>query len=576
MSTVSSTASTANTASAASTSTASTSSYTSSTASTSANSSTVDWNGLIEAMVQAKLAKADTIDTQITTNQTKISSYQSLQGLLQDLATKSNALSNPAGVSNASTNVFANRAAYLTANGDVTASSVASVDVDSGTDEGTYDLVVEQIAKAQKVASSTIASSSTALGYSGVFSIGTSAGTSADISVTSGMTLGDVVEAINNQTTTTGVRATTLQVSDGEYELLLTTTDTGQTITTSSVSGDDVLNQLGVTDSSGAFTNEIQASQQAKIKLDGVEMTRDSNDISDVLDGVTFHLYSPTPTGTSVSVQVAPNLTNIETAINNFVTSYNALRDFVIAQNKTASDGTADSSTVLFGDSALRSVSQQLESDLNTMVSNNSLASFGITFDSDNKLEVDATTLESALNNNLSDIQSLFEFQTTTSASDIRVLARGTDAPTSFTLDVTLDGSGAIASASVGGDSSLFTISGTRIIGKAGTAFDGFSFSFAGSASESIDFTLSYGLAQKIYADSDAVGNATSGTLKTVIDNIEQQDTDLTSRSATIKSQADTYRTQLTDRYAKIQQQILQANSTITYLKQLNNTNSSN
>ena len=566
MSTVSSTTST---------STTSASSYTSSTSSTSANSSTVDWNGLIEAMVQAKLAKADTIDTQITANQTKISSYQSLQSLLQDLTTKANALSNPAGTSSASTNVFANRAGYLTANGDVTASSVASVDVDSGTDEGTYDLVVEQIAKAQKVASSTIASDSSALGYSGTFSIGTSGGTSADISITSGMTLADVVEAVNNQTSTTGVWATSLQVADGQYELLLTTTGTGQTITTSSVSGDDVLNQLGVTDSTGAFANEIQAAQQAKIKLDGVEITRDSNDISDVLSGVTFHLYATTPTDTSVSVQIAPNLTNIETAINNFVTSYNALRDFVIAQNKTASDGTADSSAVLFGDSTLRSASQQIESDLNTMVSNYSLANLGITFDSDNKLEVDTTTLESALNNNLSDVQSLFEFQTTTSASDIRILARGSNAPTSFTLDVTVDGSGAITSASVGGDSSLFTISGTRIIGESGTAFDGFSFSFAGKASESIDFTLSYGLAQKIYADSNAVGNASSGTLTSVISDIEQQDTDLTSRSTTIKSQADTYRTQLTERYAKIQQQILEANSTISYLKELSNTKSS-
>lgn len=558
-----------------STSSTSTSSYTSSTSSTSASSSTVDWSGLVEAMVQAKLSKADTIDSKITANETKISTYQSLQTLLQDLTTKTKALSNPAGVSNASSNVFANRTGYLTANGDVTASSVASVDVDSGTDEGTYDLVVEQVAKAQKVASSTISGNTSALGYSGVFSIGTSDGSSADISVTSTMTLTDLVSAINNQTSTTGVRATTLQVSDGEYELLLTTTSTGQTITTSSVSGDDVLNQLGVTDASGDFANEIQAAQQAKIKLDGVEITRDTNDISDVLDGVTFHLYGTTPTDTSVSVQVAPNLTTIETAINSFVTSYNALRDFVIAQSKTASDGTADSSTVLFGDSTLRSVAQQVENDLNTMISNYSLSDLGISFDSDNKLEVDTTTLESALNNNLTDVQSLFEFQMTSSSSNIRLLARGTDAPSSFTLDVTLDSSGAITSASVGGDSSLFTISGTRIIGKSGTAYDGFSFSFAGTSSESINIGLSYGLAEKISVDSDTVGNATSGTLAAIIDNIEQQDTDLSSRSALIKSQAESYRTQLTERYAKIQEQILSANSTIAYLKQLNNTDSS-
>lgn len=554
-------------------STTSSSSYSTSTSSTSANSSTVDWSGLIEAMVQAKLSKADTIDTKITSNQTKISTYQNLQSLLQDLTSKAKVLSNPSGVSNASSNVFAARSAYLTANGSVTASSVVSVDVDHGTQQGTYDLVVEQIAKAEKVASSTVASSSSQLGYSGVFSIGTDA--TANITVTSDMTLADLATAINNATSTTGVQASVLRISDSQYELLLTATDTGKTITTSTVSGDDVLTGLGVTDSAGAFVNEVQAAQSAKIKLDGIEITRDSNDISDVLDGITFHLYSATPTDTSVSVQIAPNLTDIESAINSFVTSYNSLRDFVIAQNKTASDGTADSSAVLFGDVTLRSVSDQIESDLSTMISGTSLASIGITFDSDNKLQIDTTTLESALNNNLDSLQSLFEFNMTFSSTNIRLLARGAKAPTSFTLDVTVDSSGTLTSASVGGDTSLFEVDGTRIKGKSGTAYEGFSFSYAGSTSQSIDISLSYGLAARIYTDSNAVGNATSGTLLTVIDDIEQQDKTLSDRSAQIKSQAETYRTQLTNRYAKIQQQILTANSTIAYLKQLTSSSSS-
>ncbi len=549
------------------TSTTSTSSYTSSTSSTSASSSTVDWDALIEGMVQAKLDKADTIDAKVTANETKISSYQELQTLLQDVTDKAKALSNPSGTSSASDNVFANRAGYLTANGDVTADTVVSVDVDSGTQVGTYDLVVQQIAKANKVSSDVVASSTTALGYDGVFSLGVEDGDTVDISVTSDMSLADIAELINNQADSTGVQATVLQVSDSEFQLLLTATATGKTITATTSSGDDVLSELGIIDSEGAFANEIQAAQSAIIELDGVEITRDSNDISDVLDGVTFHLYSTTPDDTSVSVQIAQDLTDIQTAIQDFVTSYNALKDFIIAQNATASDGTADSSAVLFGDATLRSVSQAVENDLNLMVSSYSLADLGITFDVDNKLEIDSTLLASALNNNIDKVEDLFEFQMTSSSSNIRLLARGSDAPTSFTLDVVVDGSGAVTSASVGGDSSLFEIDGTRIKGKDGTAYEGFSFSFSGSASESIDITLSYGLAERIYADSDAVGNATSGTLKTVIDNIEEQDTDLSERSALIRSQAETYRTTLTARYAKIQEQILTANSTIAYLK---------
>ena len=49
-------------------------------------------------------------------------------------------------------------------------------------------------------------------------------------------------------------------------------------------SGDDILNKLGVTDSSGAFTDVLQTSQSANFTLDGIEMTRDTNDITDVLE----------------------------------------------------------------------------------------------------------------------------------------------------------------------------------------------------------------------------------------------------------------------------------------------------
>ena len=550
-------------------STSSTSTYSSSTSSTSASSSTVDWSALIEGMVQAKLDKADTIDTKITANETKISAYQEMQTLLQDLTSKANALSNPAGTSSASVNVFADRSGYLSANGDVTAANVLSVDVDSDTQLGTYDLQVSQIAKANKISSSTVDSKTSELGYDGVFSLGVEDGTNVDITVTSDMTLADIAEAINNQSDTTGVQATVLQISSDSYQLLFTATETGKTIVASATSGDDILNGLGVTDSSGTIANVSQAAQQAKFKLDGVEITRESNDISDVLDGVTFHLYSTTPTNTSISLQIAPDLTSIQTAITDFVDSYNAFRDFVLTQNATASDGTADSSAVLFGDSTLRDVSQKVEDDLNVLIGDYAIADIGLSFNSDNKLVVDSSALASALNNNLDSLQGLFEFSMTTSSTSIRLLASGSNAPTSFTLDVTVDSSGAITSASVGGDSSLFEIVGTRIKGVAGTAFEGFSFSYSGNSSQSIDITLSYGLASLIKTDSDNVGNATSGSAKALIDSLTDKDTELAEQSERIRTRAEAYRTTLTERYAKIQQAILEANSTISYLEAL-------
>ena len=68
------------------------------------------------------------------------------------------------------------------------------------------------------------------------------------------MTLQDVADAINAQTSTTNVQASIVQVSSGSFELVLTGTQDAADISYSSTSGDDILNKLGVTDSTGAFS----------------------------------------------------------------------------------------------------------------------------------------------------------------------------------------------------------------------------------------------------------------------------------------------------------------------------------
>jgi flagellar hook-associated protein 2 len=569
MTSVSSATSTAATAAAAAT-TASSSSSTSSTKSTaSTDISNIDWDSIIEASVQAKLSKADSIDLKITNNQAKIAAYQNLQSLLSTLQTSAQSLRAPSGTLAKTDDLFQDRTAYLTANGSVDASSSVSVTTQSGAQIGTHDLQIVQLAKAQKVAGTAVADSSADLGYAGVFSLGTASGTTANITVTATMSMSDLAATINTQSATTGVQASVLKVADSQYELVLTTAATGGTITTSSVSGDDVLNKLGVTASDGSFTDELQASKQAIIKMDGVTITRSTNDISDIFDGMTFHLYQTTPTDTSISVDVGTDLSGIATTVQSLVDSYNAVREFVTTQQSVGSDGTASSSSVLFGDGTVRNISQAIYNALNTKVGGTSMADIGLTFDSSNNLVLDTSKLNDALLVNLDTVKSLLSFQMTTSSSDLLLLDRGTAAPSSFTMDVTVDSSGNLSGASIGGDSSMFTISGTRIVGNAGTAFDGYSFVYAGTTSQSIDVTVSSGIAEGLYTASDAASNTKTGTLESLIDNITDTDNDLQTQSDTIKSQADTYRTSLTNRYAKYQAAIESAESMKSYLDAL-------
>ncbi|WP_311972214.1 flagellar filament capping protein FliD [Bradyrhizobium campsiandrae] len=535
-------------------------------------STSVDWSALITAAVNAKLTQATTISTTITNNEAKISAYQTLQ---TDLSTLSSGLSSLATsvVNSLATNSFATRSATISSTGDVSASSALSMSVSNGAATGDHTLTISQVATAQKVVGTSQSSQTSALGYSGTFSLGLGSGSTADITVTGTMSLQDVVDAVNAQTSTTNVQASIVQVSSGSYEMVLSGTEDAADISYSSTSGDDILNKLGVTDSTGAFADVLQTSQAAKFSLDGISMTRDTNDITDVLTGVTFNLLQATPSGTSLSISIEPDTSQISTAVQNLVTNYNTFRDAVIAQQATASDGTAESSAVLFGDGTMRDIMDSLQNALNSTVGGLTMADLGLSFNEKNELELDTSTLSNVLSTNLSGVTTLLSAQTKTSSSQLSVVNTGTS-PQSFTLDLTVDSSGNLTSASVGGDSSLFTVSGTTIIGAAGTAYAGMAFTYSGSTSQSITVTSTSGIATQLYQLSKSYSSS-SGSLQTLITNLTDRDTQLQQKVDDIDSAASAYQSQLQTQYANYQAAISSANNTLTYLKALLNSSSS-
>jgi flagellar hook-associated protein 2 len=441
--------------------------------------------------------------------------------------------------------------------------------IGNGAATGDHTLQISQIATAQKVIGSSVADKTAELGYSGTFSIGLAGGTSADVAITSTMSLEDVVDAINAQTSTTNVQASIIQVSSTEFEMVLSGTEDAADIETSSVSGDDVMNKLGVTDSSGDFTDVLQTAQPAIFKLDGVSLTRDTNDITDVLSGVTFNLLQDTPTGTTLNISIEADTSSISTALQTFVTDYNAFRDYVYGQQQLSSDGTVDSSSVLFGDGTMRTIMTQMEQALNTSIGGLSLSDLGLSFNTTNELELDTSVLSTTLSQNLAGAMSLLSAQTTTSSSSLSVINTGSSPPASFALDLTVDSSGALTSASVGGDSSLFTVSGNSIIGNAGTVYAGMAFTYSGSASTSVTVTSTTGIAAQIYNLAKNSSSTSTGSIQTLITNLQTRDDSMQQQIDDINSRAALYKTMLTNQYAKYQSAISTANSTLDYLSAL-------
>ncbi|MBP2230930.1 flagellar hook-associated protein 2 [Azospirillum agricola] len=519
--------------------------------SSSSSGTGIDYSLLIEAKVQARLVRADRIDAKITANEAKVSAYGDLQSLLQTVNSSLDGLRNRSTATGASSNLFGQRTAYI-GDGDVFSATVAD-----GTETGTYSVVVQQLATRHKIGADAVGSKTSALGQSGSFTLQAADGSAVTIVMDADDSLTDLRDAINARKAASGVTASIVQVSNSSYQLILTANNTGEAISVTDGGGSGLAGALGLTDGSGNVRNELVAVQEAIVQIDGVTITRSSNTIADAIEGVTLNLYTASP-DTAVSMEVSTDLSSIKTAITGFVDAYNALRDFVVQQQATNSNGTKTDSATLFADSLLRQVTKSVYAALNTSVATDdgnvlSLASLGIGFDSSNNLELDEDTLNSFLTSDIDAVRQLLGLNMTASSSQISLLRYNTGLTSaSFTLDIEVGSDGSLGSVSVGGDSSLFTVSGNRIIGATGSIYDGIVMVYTGGGG-SVDVDFSQGLADRLYTTIDKFANRYSGDLATIINSLEANDTELQSRSDDIRAKAETYRTTLTAYYARLE-----------------------
>ena len=528
----------------------------------SSTASGLDTSSLISAAVATMTAPATTIDAQITTNQNMISAYSDVQTLLTNLSTSIDALASSTNLSSDTTSAFANTQTTVTSSdSSVDASSILTASSDSTATDGSYTLTVDQLATSMKVASSTMADT-TALGETGTFTIAAADGTAATINVTSTMSLSDIASAISAQSATTGVNATLVQVSSGQYKLVLSSADTGEAITTTAASGDDVLTDIGVTSSDGSFANVLQQAQDAEITLDGTTITRSSNTMDDVLPGVTLNLDGTTATGDTVTLNISSDTSGVASAVENFISAYNSLHDYLETQ-ESESDGTVSSTAYLFADTTIRSLTDELDSLISGTSGSSSgsdaisyLSQLGITMDSSNDLELtDSTALTDALSTNSSALQDFFQSSFTTSDSSLQLIDNTSTVSQSFTLDIAADSTG-ITGVTVNGQSGLFTVSGDEIVGAAGTAYAGLTFAISATSDKSITVNMQQGFADSIVSLASQYADTSTGLLETQISSLTSQDTDLASQVATIESNASSYETTLISKYATMETEI--------------------
>ena len=540
------------TTSTAGVSTSSGASYITSTA------SGLDTDALIETAVAQKTARADTIDAKVTANEAKIAAYEEIQTLVAAVSDAIEGLALPAYSSLGSENAFDSRSASLSSSSGETVTGLA-VDVTSDAINGDYEIEVLQLAQAMKVSASA-GSSTEAIGAAGVLSLGVDGGETVEITVTATTTLSDLAKAINAQSDKSGVQASLIKLDSSTVQLVLSATDTNQTIVLSSVSGDDVAQAIGLTDDTGAFANVLREAQPSIITVDGATVTRDTNELTDVIDGVSLSLSGVTDGVTTLTITTDSSA--VKTAITDFVDAYNALKQYILDQSAVSSDGGADEDAVLFADSVMRMLNSTLQTLINSGSESASdditlFSDMGITWTSEGLLEIsDETALNDAILSNLDALESFFETDFSTSDSNLKMLANNTTNSLAFTLTIVTDETGAITGASADGDSAAFTISGSRLVGAEGSIYEGLSFTLSPATSGDISISIQQGFANLLAQTLKQFDDSSSSLIQQRIDSLTEINTDLSDRSDKIREDAETYRTRLVTKYANMEAEL--------------------
>lgn len=265
-------------------------------------------------------------------------------------------------------------------------------------------------------------------------------------------------------TNTVGTDNITVQVTDSDSNVVATLNfdNTYAGAQTTVVNGMEITFSVGDTLQVGdAFTvNTTQpTARDAMIEVENIFITKDSNTVDDVIEGVTLNLNDVTDAGEYVNITIDNDISGVKGLISDFINEYNKSVDIV--KDLRQWDEELKTGGPLFGDSA----SNSLLNGMMTLLSKEhgglddtqyfkTLSQVGLELKNDGKIELDSSTFEDALETNYDEVIRLFAFdyEFTGTDKDKFIYRRKTNDTVGgeYDISVTVSG-GAITAATIDG-----------------------------------------------------------------------------------------------------------------------------
>jgi len=368
----------------------------------------LDTQGIIEKLMDIERQPITLLQQREDAFQVKLSAYGEVKSALSEFQSAVNDLRYPSNFA-ASSSVSSNEG-ILT----VTSSGSAAL--------GNHSIIVSTLAQAHTIRSAAFTASTDVVG-TGTISIQVGTGDAVDVTINSDHeTLSGIAAAINSADA--GVTASVIDDGLGHTYLTMTSQE----------SGADNIISVNITNGGSGQLDSLydggemvttRAAANGQLTVDGIDVERSSNTISDLISGVTLDLHKADNTET-VGVDITRDTDTIKEKISAFVDAYNKLVDNI--SSKQAYGGEEGSSGALIGDSTLRSITRNLGSILGRQVGGtengaSTLFGIGISIDRYGKMQMDDTDVTDALATNISDVMTIFTSDTETSQGIVTALA---------------------------------------------------------------------------------------------------------------------------------------------------------
>lgn len=504
----------------------------------------IDWQKTIDMLMQIERQPVDRLMSRKAEYVRKTTAWNSistklttLQGAAQSIDSQDEVLRKTASSSN---------------------TDILTASAKSGAVSGTHTIEVNQLAQSEVYVHSTgwadLNSTAVYSGSGGQF-VYNFDGSTYTVSVPNNSTLLDLVQLINNDTNNPGITAST--IDDGgttDPVHLVLTADDPKSANSFSI---DATTNLGTgTEFDDASWTRTQNAQEAQIRVDGYPpaswISRTSNVIDDVLEGLTLTLKDTTTSAVTVSVE--DDYTAIKQRISDWVTAYNDVMKEIASDVRYDSENEVQG--VLMGDSQIRTVRDQLTNIVVNVVPGLpsgseylSLADIGLDVSTSGTISINDDDLQAALENNAENVANLIAKSTSTNNSALQYLS-STEATEggSYAVQATYLASGLLDSSGTNTiDGYAATVeSGTILVGKSGTPVEGLriQFTYPGGGAGTASATVRFGTGAAVQVDNriESYTDSIDGLIKGVkdsyqsqIDNLDDQITAYEQRLATKK-----------------------------------------